>query len=324
MILGSKLGKRISNLWVALRTGAPYSEYWLSDPINTPTAAEIHVSEISVWETRFVSPALERQRLVRVCAPASYHQRGGERFPVLYLHDGQNMFSVVGDQVAFGWGNWALDQTTRRLAREGRMREIIMVSIDCAEHRYHEYRGPSPGRNDAYARYSRFLIDELKPWIDRKYRTLPEPETTGVMGSSMGGICSLSLAWEHPRSFGLAASLSGAFQVERSFLVRKVLGNYRGAKKPFRVYLDSGVADLGGGDDGRKHTEAAATELRRIGWREGEDLMHFVDDRPLRWKHENERPPCAQAPIQFVVLARGRFTAFLQAQPLRFHICLVP
>ena len=96
----------------------------------------------------------------------------------------------------------------------------------------------------------------------------------------MGGICSLALAWEYTNTFGLAASLSGAFQVERTNFLRQILGGYSGPARPVRVYLDSGVTDFSGGDDGRKNTERVATQLRRLGWNEA-NLRHFVDDYPL-------------------------------------------
>jgi len=97
----------------------------------------------------------------------------------------------------------------------------------------------------------------------------------------MGGICSLALAWERPEVFGKAASLSGAFQVERTNFVTNILRRYAGKPKPVRIYLDSGVCDFSGGDDGRSNTDKAAAELRRIGWRDGVDLYHFVDSKPM-------------------------------------------
>ena len=143
-------------------------------------------------------------------------------------------------------------------------------------------RAVAAGKKESrFESYARFLIEELKPKIDREYRTRPGPADTGVLGSSMGGICSLALAWEYPRTFGLAASLSGAFQVEkRGFLVNH-LQVFRGRPKKIHAYLDSGVIDYSGGDDGRKHTDAVAAELRRIGWRDGKNLLHFVDTPPL-------------------------------------------
>jgi len=140
---------------------------------------------------------------------------------------------------------------------------------------------PAPGDDRRYAAYARFLIQELKPKVDREYRTLAGPKHTGVLGSSMGGVCSMALAWQHPEVFGLAASLSGSFQVERRNLLVNVLRLYEGKRKPVRIYLDSGVVDFSGGDDGRKLTQAVAEELRRIGWRDGIDLFHYVDAQPL-------------------------------------------
>jgi enterochelin esterase-like enzyme len=99
------------------------------------------------------------------------------------------------------------------------------------------------------------------------------------MGSSMGGICSLVLAWEQPEVFGRAASLSGAFQVERTNFLRNILRPYQGKAKSTRLYLDSGVVDFMGGDDGQELTAAVAGELRRIGW--GKELMHYVAAKPL-------------------------------------------
>jgi predicted alpha/beta superfamily hydrolase len=251
-----------------------------------------------VFEGPVFSKNFETNRMVRIYLPPSYEREAERRFPVLYLHDGQNTFTTVGTNVAFGWGNWELDKTVTELSAAGKMQEIIMVAVDCSAERYLDYRGPAcryteaelkemkrpqpaPGDDSRYEKYARFLIEELKPRIDREYRTLADPANTGVMGSSMGGICSVTLAWEHPDVFGKAASLSGAFQVERTNFVANVPRPYREKPRPVRVYLDSGTCDFSGGDDGRSNTDAVAAELRRIGWREGNDLLHYVDLKPL-------------------------------------------
>jgi predicted alpha/beta superfamily hydrolase len=207
---------------------------------------------------------------------------------VLYLHDGQNVFTSADPGACFGWGDWGADRTADRLAVEGRAREVILVAIDNSPRRYAEYRGPAPGwrggdddSQTPHARYRRFLIEEVKPAIDRRFRTLTGPADTGILGSSMGGLCSLAIAWDHPEVFGLAGSLSGAFQVERSHFLRVVLGGHGGLPKPVRIYLDSGVVDHTGGDDGCANTRRVAAHLRRIGWRDGVDLLHFEDSPPL-------------------------------------------
>lgn len=235
-----------------------------------------------VFEGPIFSETFHSNRFVRVYVPPSYSADKNSRYPVLYVHDGQNAFSSVGPHVAFGWGNWELDKTAERLAREGKMEEIIIVAVDCSAGRYREYRGPVPPQtnNVAYEKYRKFLVEELKTKIDREYRTLTNASNTGLVGSSMGGICSLAMAWEQPEVFGKVASLSGAYQVEKQYFTREVLGTYQGKRKAIKVYLDSGITDFSGGDDGAKETAAVAGELKRIGWKEGVDLVHFTE-QPL-------------------------------------------
>src|SRR4051794_14734993 len=113
--------------------------------------------------SRFLSPP----RTVRIYLPASYAIEPTRRYPVLYVHDGQNAFSTAGTNVAFGWGNWELDKTVDKLSQAGKMREIIVVAIDNSSARYDEYSG-SPNRenshtNTPFENYTAFLIEELKP-----------------------------------------------------------------------------------------------------------------------------------------------------------------
>jgi predicted alpha/beta superfamily hydrolase len=244
---------------------------------------------------QFKSRYLGGTRTVRIYLPLSYYHSPKRHYPVLYLHDGQNVFSSAGTNCCFGWGSWELDKTVDALSASNRMQEIIMVAVDNSRARYQEYRGPVPqasgkmsraaskastaavARTNRFEAYSSFLIKELKPKIDREYRTLPEAAHTGVLGSSMGGICSLALAWDNPKIFGMAASLSGAFQVEKGYFLAQILRRYKRKPKPIRIYLDSGTIDFTGDDDGRRNTDAVAVELRRIGWKDGIDLKQFAD-----------------------------------------------
>jgi len=244
-------------------------------------------------ESRFLGEA----RIVRVYLPPSYEHARTRRYPVLYLHDGQNVFTSAGSDCCFGWGNWALDRTVDQLCAEGRMREIIMVAIDHGRARYREYRGrlhpaaPASKRstsgathapdNASFEAYASFLARELKPRIDRDYRTLKTAANTGVLGSSLGGICSLSLGWQFPKTFGRVACLSGALQIEKRNFIEQVLKPARGKPKPVRIYVDSGTVDFTGDDDGRRNTDALAAQLRRLGWKEGRNLKHYTDLTPL-------------------------------------------
>jgi enterochelin esterase-like enzyme len=243
----------------------------------------VGLAHAKLLETNLPSKFFGWNRGIHIYLPPSYGTEPQRRYPVLYLHDGQNVFSSAGTNVAFGWGNWELDKTADELSRAGKMREIIMVAVDNSLGRYEEYCGRHHAAgvttNTAFEDYAALLITELKPRIDREYRTLPDAAHTAVMGSSMGGICSLALAWEHPEIFGGAASLSGAFQVEQTNFLNAVLKNYHGQPKPFRVYLDSGVVDFMGGDDGRALMGQVAAELQRIGGTNQLEL--FVDAKPL-------------------------------------------
>ncbi len=235
----------------------------------------------NVHDETISSQFLEAARTVHIWLPTGYAAKPDQRFPVLYLHDGQNAFSTAGTNVAFGWGSWELDLTAARLIREGKMRPIIMVAVDNeGAKRMTEYSGHHGRENHKsdFDHYSTFLIQELKPWIDRKYRTLPEAAHTGVMGSSLGGLCSAVLGWEHPEVFGNAASLSGSFFFdEKHFL--ETLKKYQGAPKPVKFYLDSGSVDFTGGDDGRKMTAAVAVELRRIN--PPDSIQLYADEHPM-------------------------------------------
>ncbi len=249
-------------------------------------------------ETKVESRYLGDMRIVRVYLPPSYDTARTRRYPVLYLHDGQNVFTSAGPDCCFGWGNWELDRTADHLSAAGRMQEIIMVAIHHSDARYREYRGrlhPADGKlpksssakaavalvNSRFEAYAQFLIKELKPRIDREFRTLKTPANTGVLGSSLGGICSLSLGWEFPKVYGRVASLSGALQIEKRNFIERVVRAARGRPKPVRIYLDSGTVDFTGDDDGRRNTDALAAELRRIGWKEGRNLKRYTDVTPL-------------------------------------------
>jgi len=178
-----------------------------------------------------------------------------------------------------------MDKTVDRLVAEGRMQEILMVAVDHLRSRYKEYRGslhledgkvrkpPRGARTDdvdnaRFEAYANFLIKELKPRIDREYRTLKSAVNTGVMGSSLGGICSLSLAWENPKTFGLAASLSGSFDIEKStFCVRSCLPPGQAEADPH--LSRHGTIDYTGDDDGRRHTDAVGEALRSLAGKRG-------------------------------------------------------
>lgn len=153
-------------------------------------------------------PGLDRQRTIRIYLPPGY-AASKQRFPVLYMHDGQNLF----DEATSFLGEWGVDETLDALAKT-RGFKLIVVGIDNGgEHRIHEL---SPWDSAKYGRgegrqYMGFIVDVVKPYMDRHYRTRPDRANTAIMGSSLGGLISHYAIYEYPQVFSKAAILSPAY-----------------------------------------------------------------------------------------------------------------
>ncbi len=182
------------------------------------------------------SPELGNARDIFVYLPPSYAQ-GQHRYPVIYMHDGQNLFDPV---LSFA-GEWHVDESMELLAHEGL--EAIVVGVpNAGEKRLEEY-GPfasgtgEPGRAAAYVA---FLADTLKPLIDRSFRTRPEREYTGTAGSSMGGLISLFALFHRPDVFGMAGAMSPSlwfgYRATMDYIDRM-------PHTPARIYLDVGTRE---------------------------------------------------------------------------------
>lgn len=217
-------------------------------------------------ETFFLSSTNVAGRTIRVYVPRGYDQHTWKRYPVLYMHDGQNLFLGMG-----AFGSWNADTNAANLIRYGRLRELLIVGVDNTADRLREYTPPgcSPplGGSALGGRYATFLMHELKPVIDATYRTLPDPEHTGVLGSSMGGLISTWLGWSYPNVFRRVGAMSSSYFVCSPIPVPD-------AKRPIRVYLDSG--DSGTANDGLPGTIAERDDLVRNGYVFFDDLDHTI------------------------------------------------
>ncbi len=199
-------------------------------PASAPSAPEI--------VTQFIQSTAANipGRNVRIYLPRGYAQHTWKRYPVLYLHDGQNVFDPGGP-----FGSWSADATATREIGQGRMRETILVAIDNSSARIAEYLPPTdsyggtPGRADAYAS---FVIHNVRPYVDAMFRTLNDRENTLTLGSSLGGLVSLYLGREYS-TFGKVGVLSPAFWIAPNYR-RQIAGEPRA---PLRVYLDMGSAE---------------------------------------------------------------------------------
>ncbi len=203
------------------------------------------------------SNILEQGRDVRVFLPPGYDENTCERFPVLYMQDGQNLF--FPDE-AFGGKHWRVEETLKHLGAMNLIRKVIVVGVYSRD-RMRDYTSPG------YLEYGRFLVEELKPWIDERYRTLRDPGQTAVLGSSLGGVVSLHVAWQWPRVFGLAGCMSSTFGHQDDLLARVESE----PRRAIRIYLDSGHPR-----DNYEATRAMRSALVSRGYREGLDLAYMA------------------------------------------------
>ncbi|TNF26717.1 MAG: hypothetical protein EP319_13185 [Deltaproteobacteria bacterium] len=149
----------------------------------------------------FYVPQLERSKDVSIWLPPSYKEDENKRYPVIYMHDGQNVFSPY--TAVFG-NEWSVDEVMEKLIALGKVREaIIVASTSDKFERSLEYHVYKKGRQ-----YARFVVDTLKPYIDKNFRTLPDRKNTFLMGSSFGALISFTILWEHSDVFSKAAGLS--------------------------------------------------------------------------------------------------------------------
>jgi predicted alpha/beta superfamily hydrolase len=169
-----------------------------------------------VYWTDVKSAFLGPPRHVEIWLPPGYDSARTARYPVLYAHDGQNLFDP---RIANTGVDWGVDEAVVRLSQRGAIPPVIVVGVWNSAERGAEY---SPWhRASAYAR---FLLEELMPRVNAEFRTLKGPEQTAVMGSSMGGLLSFYLVTHHPEAFGACACLSTHFPLSQAVALRSFPG----------------------------------------------------------------------------------------------------
>ncbi|MTW10854.1 esterase [Pseudoduganella eburnea] len=214
----------------------------------------------------FKSPQLGNERTLRIYLPPSYGSDTKRRYPVLYMHDGQNLFEP---KTASYGTEWNIDEVMDRLERQGEMEEVIVVGIDNTSDRIGEYTGSSDpkyggGKLDAYAA---FVAQTVKPWVDSQYRTKPGREHTAVMGSSLGGLASIGIAQRYPQLFSMAGGFSSSFWWNGQEALK-----HPPLRMPVRFYIDAGTVN-----DGLEESEAFRQAMVKQGYREGRDLLFLAD-----------------------------------------------
>jgi len=163
---------------------------------------------VSILSDTFYIPQLDRNRRIWVYLPPEY-DASQQKYPVIYMHDGQNLFDAF---YSFA-GEWEIDETLNKLFNENGQKCIIVGIDNGGTHRINEY---SPWINPTYGggegdNYARFLVESLKPHIDSLFRTLPEREYTGIMGSSMGALISFYTGIKYQEIFSKIGIFSPSF-----------------------------------------------------------------------------------------------------------------
>jgi predicted alpha/beta superfamily hydrolase len=175
-------------------------------------------------------------RDILVWLPPSYDSAANRKYPVLYMHDGQNVFDPKTSWVTHK--DWRLDETCDYLIRNHRMEEVIIVAVYSNKNRLVEL---APGKEGTL--YKKFFVEDLKPFIDKTYRTQTDPAHTAVMGSSMGGLMAFMLAWEYPDVYGMAGCLSPAFRYLKHDYTKTVAAD-KGPHRNIKIWIDNGTTDL--------------------------------------------------------------------------------
>lgn len=224
------------------------------------------------------SQIMDFKRDFFVWLPLGYDEHIARSYPVLYMHDGQNL---IDPKTSYAGKDWQVDETVTRLIKEYKIKEIIVVGIYNNENRLEEYSDTEIG-----AKYRKFIIEELKPFVDSKYRTLTDSNNTALIGSSMGGLVSFNTAWKHPEIFGMAGCMSSSFYYNDE-KVFKMIDEYDGQKKHIKFYIDHG-------EDGLIRGQRMFCKLTQLGYVIGTDLDYFYNrgagHNETEWAKRLERP----------------------------------
>lgn len=235
---------------------------WADNYVKTSTQS----ANVKMVKEDFRMTKLNTTRSIWIYLPSDY-ESSTEHYPVLYMHDGQNLFDVLKSYS----NEWEVDETMQQLEKEGKLK-LIIVGIDNSKDRNNEY---TPFVNNKYgggkgAEYADFLVNELKPFIDKNYRTKADRANTGIMGSSLGGLISMYIGTEYSNTFGKLGIFSPSFwwsdecyeQVENKGLLENT-----------KIYMNAGL------DEDKLITESTKKmekTLKEIGYSEQNLTTRYV------------------------------------------------
>jgi predicted alpha/beta superfamily hydrolase len=199
-------------------------------------------------------------RAVRVWLPSGYDERAAQRYPVLYLMDGQNLFEA---ETAFAGVAWRAGETAQKLIDARRIEPLLLVGVDnSGAHRTDDYTPVRwQGRGGAADDFGRMLTDEIKPFVDAHYRTRPDRASTGIAGASLGGLFALHLALSREDLFARAAALSPTIWWGHGAILRRIAALPQ--RPDLRLWIDIGKREA---PPLRQQVQRAEQLLLAKGW----------------------------------------------------------
>ena len=227
------------------------------------TAAE----NVSIMDENFEMPQLNRTRRIWIYLPPDYDE-SSKNYPVLYMHDGQNLFDM---QTSYA-GEWEVDETLNNLATQGYEVPIVIGIDNGGVERIAEY---TPWVNPSYnsgqgKEYIDFIVETLKPYIDANYRTLPDQNNTGIMGSSLGGLISHYGSVKNQDIFGKAGIFSPSYWFSDSIWA---FTNEAGKQNPMRFYQIMGQLE---GNQAVANMLKMDTALKAVGFTNDEIISKVI------------------------------------------------
>ncbi len=255
-----------------------FSEYSHITDINHDFKGSIERQYVS-------SEILKNSRNVDIYLPPTYFKNKDKNYPVIYMNDGNNLFYP---EQSFAGVHWAVDSTIENLSHKGLIDEVIVVGIHNTMQRSYEYtwqemKFRTQSQGGGGSKYAKFIIEELKPFIDQKYRTLKDRNNTAIIGSSLGGLISLYLGINHPETFSKLGVISPSLWWNYGTAIKDA-DNLR---NDMQIWLDMGVNEgkCNCGKCTPQKEDYHLTNLRSLkkllsekGFKEGVNLGYFEDE----------------------------------------------
>lgn len=230
--------------------------------------------------------------------PPGYSNRGKQRYPVLYLHDGQNVFDP--DTAFIRGQHWQAAESAERLVTSGAIPPMIIVAVDNAgDSRIDEY---TPTHNARMNRgghaddYGRMLLEELMPWMASVYLVRGGPRYTGLGGSSLGGLLTLYLGMRFPDWFGKLAVMSPSLWWDNRAMLNMI--EESDIRPRPRIWLDAGTEEASSPRASTRDVHLLRGMLLRRGWKSGRTLIYYED----RGGGHNERAWAHRFPMMLKFL----------------------